>query len=312
MSFICPVCQAVFTTKGNMIKHIKKYHTEYDVNNIPRKPRGSTQPVISVAPIVATEPIVTSVPIVNNEVEILKAQHAHEILILNAQHQANLEIQALRLELEFVKSQNELLKDLLNKALDNSRAPVVSEPVYSEKKVAEPKTKNNDELYMKIDDERPDAQNYEEFLDYALDDSQGMFLYNRQGNMEPSQAIISGMQLGSSDKTELVKWLTRIVKKFMAPDMNISAFEKVKKKIYVKNDEGLWTGGDSQFKIFIAWVISQISKSVVNLDKRVNANKKLDEEHRLVENEILNLISMNDCGRDGPIVDKIYKAIIKA
>ena len=323
MSFICPVCQAVFTTKGNMIKHIKKYHTEYDVNNIPRKIRNSAvEEPVSVAPIVATEPVVTSAPVVNNEVEILKAQHAHEILILNAQHQANLEIQALRLELEFVKSQNELLKGLLNKALDNSRAPVVSvpavsepvvsEPVYSEKKVAEPKTKNNDELYMKIDDERPDAQNYEEFLDYALDDTQGMFVYDRQGNMEPSDVIISGMKLGSSDKTELVKWLTRIVKKFMAPDMTISAFEKVKKKIYVKNDEGLWVEGDSQFKIFIAWVITQMSKSVFNLDKRVNANKKLNEEHRLVENEILNLISMNDCGRDGPIVDKIYKAIIKA
>lgn len=328
MSFICPVCQAVFTTKGNMIKHIKKYHPDYDVNNIPRKPRGSTQPVISVAPIVATEPIV------NNEIEILKAQHAHEITMLNNQHQANLELQAVKLELEFVKSQNELLKGLLDKALSrpievstssrglvaepepkpvvyeptNSEPEPEPEPVFSEKKVSN----NKQNINKKLDADRPDAQPYEEFLDYALGEDYGVFTYNRKGEIELSKKVYNAPKLYNSDKEEFEKWIVKTIKRFMSPEMDDSSFEIIGKKVYVKNEEGLWVDGSEKLKRFIAWVLATMQNCLNHMEQRINANRVNTADDTSTEHDLSYRILKVDRDIDGNDIKGLYNKVIKA
>jgi hypothetical protein len=344
MSFICPVCQAQFTTKGNMIKHIKKYHPEYDVNNIQRKSRGSTQPIVSVAPIVATEPMI-SVPIVNNEIEILR---------LKAQHQANLEIQALRLELGFVKSQNEMLKSLLDKALSrpfevfslrehivgpivskpavpepavselvvSEPEPVVSEPepVFSEKKVSN----NKQNVNNKLNGERPYAVPYAEFInEFALGEypDHTNHIFTHKNNMiEPHKNIYKFSNL-YTDIKGLTHWLNTILKLYFSPEMEVSPFEIIDKKVYVKNESNVWVDGNEKLMEFVKWILFKLSDAVNNLNMRVNTiselkaskmtGREVDTFYQITRTENLIIDAINELIFDTPKLNKFVKSVIK-
>ena len=339
MSFVCPICNASFKSKGALVKHIKNLHPGSEVI-IPRKIRNSVvEEPVSVAPIIATEPIVTSVPIVNNEIEILKAQHAHEIIMLNSQHQANLELQAVKLELEFVKSQNELLKGLLDKALSRSievssisrghivepepkpvvyepvvSEPVVSEPepVFSEKKVSNNNQNINSKLNSKLDADRPDAQPYEEFLDYALSEDYGVFTYNRKGEIELSKKVYNTPKLYNSDEEEFEKWIVKTIKRFMSPEMEDSSFEIIGKKVYVKNEEGLWVDGSEKLKRFIVWVLAKMQNCLNHMEQRINANRVNTADDTSLEHDLVYRILAMDRDIDGNYIKSLYNKVIKA
>ena len=342
MSFVCPICNASFQSKGALVKHIKNLHPGSEVI-IPRKIRNSVvEEPVSVAPIVAPEPVVTSVPIVNNEVEILKAQHAHEIMMLNNQHQANLELQAVKLELEFVKSQNELLKGLLDKALSRpievssiSRghivepepvvsAPIVSkpepvvsepitlEPLFSEKKVSNNKQNINSKLNSKLDAERPDAVPYDEFLDYALGEDYGVFTYNRKGEIELSKDVYKTPLLYNSDSEEFEKWVVKTIKRFMSPAMDVSSFEIIGKKVYVKNEEGIWVDGSEKLKRFTAWVLANMQNSLNHMEQRINANRKNTADDTSLEHDLSYKVLNMGRDIDDNYIKRLYNKVINA
>ena len=333
MSFVCPICNASFQSKGALVKHIKNLHPGSEVI-IPRKIRNSAveEPVL-VAPIVAPEPVVTSVPIVNNEVEILKAQHAHEIEMLNAQHQTNLEIQALRLELEFVKSQNELLKGLLNKALDRSvevasisRGPVVSEPVVSEPAVSEPavsepensekKVSNNkqipEDVLNELNTEKPDAQNVGETEEFLLADNLGIFRYDRNNTMLLSNDL-TGMSVYKyiKNKESINKWIVNIIKKFV--NLDISPYHIINKKIYVKNDDGNWVKDNNEFKMFISMLLYKLSKAINNEDRLGVQRTNIENQIEPITERVANVfnISLDDFSFDSKNVKTLYNLVLK-
>jgi hypothetical protein len=336
MNFVCPICNASLKTKGALVKHIKNIHPGVEVI-IPRKIRGSTIVEPSIVEPSIVQPLASMSHIVNNEIELLRTQHALEIERLDIEHQHKLNLMSCQLELEFVKKQlldtqhqNDTLKMLLIKALDrhvevssNKREPNVEpepepepEPVFSEKKVAELKPVFSEKKVANkkiipsetLDVEKPNAQNVGEAQDFALAEGYDIFVYDKNNDMFLSTNIYDMPSYTSINNLDSFKeWFSKVIKYFM--DLDISPFHYLNKKLYVKNDEGNWVVDNDEFRKFISWMMYKVSRCIVN--KFNSSPKRTDVDQVLGVNERVYqiMLQIDDNTPDSKFVTSIYNKI---